>query len=159
MFLFEENNIQWLALLLLTIIVSIGGVSIPNRFKQLKYPRSHNNVKLVTESLARHQLAYFVYFFTWVIEAEFDPNLNYVRTLAGVFMFLSVLFYVEAQYSALGQDELIGTHHECTVSDCQQRIPLRILFRLWVTSLFFALILLSTGIFYALLIQPRTCDC
>ena len=81
MFQLGAENVWWFFFLLAGILFAVLGVLFPNWFKELSTPRPHNEIKLLNECLARHQFAYFAFFFALTIGATFDPNYRWVRNV------------------------------------------------------------------------------
>ena len=144
---------QWLTVLSISIILSILGTTLPNKFRQaaMLIARSHNGIKLFNECLARHQLAYFTYFFAIWISADFGPAQELMKYLIGLFVAITVFLFVEAVYHAtVIQDRLIASSHVCPIDGCPVNMSFSVRFRVCRWNLFSSLILLSIGIWVAM---------
>lgn len=146
----EDKSIQWLVFLFGTVTFSVLGVLFPNRYKQLANPRAHNGVKLLNECLARHQLAYFAYFFALAIAARFNPEHDWVKSLTQSLVVLSLIFYAEGVYSSTVQDRSIAGNHDCPNDiTCTTNLPTLFCVKLYSLNVLFAIVSLAAGLWVA----------
>lgn len=153
MFRFDDSNIKWLFLLLGSITFSVLGVLFPNWFKELHKPRSHNSLQLLNECLARHQLAYFTYFFALAIAASFNPQHGWIKNLVWTAMGFSLGFYGYGLFSSVIQERKLKAHHGCAAdSGCTTLLPFSFGLRLCRLNILFAIMSLAAGVSFALLV-------
>src|SRR6266436_9220553 len=100
MALFPGHAIRWLTVLFSSIILSILGTTLPNKFRQGVSWRSHNSIKLFNECLARHQLAYFTYFLALLNSQEFGADKEVFNYALIISIVLTTFFYVDAVYQS-----------------------------------------------------------
>lgn len=109
----------WLVVLGGTLIWAIVGALVPEIYRSFNNRRPHNLQKMLCILLARHQLAYAVYFLTVALKAEFTPP--YVGQILGTAAVPAALgLYLVCVAVTLNQDEWIN--HSCVDHNCQLRL-------------------------------------
>jgi hypothetical protein len=159
MFQLGAENIRWFFFLFAGILFAVLGVLFPNWFKELSTPRPHNEIKLFNECLARHQFAYFSYFFALTIGATFDPNYPWVRNVGWVAIGLSLGFYGYGLFCSAIQDRRISKYHKqaCTSStECDLALSKKFAFKLCRLNVIFAVLSWIIAIGATLLVRPTS---
>jgi hypothetical protein len=147
-FLWGEQNILWVLLLLASVIASVAGVLLSGFFNQAANPRPHNGTKLFNECLGKHQIAYFLYLANMSIGGKFDPSYPWMKYLVWCGALVSFIFYAYGLYSSTVQDRTLSEYPS------NQRVPKSVGLRIWGLNLLFASLSFTGGIVSALLIKP-----
>lgn len=117
--------LESLILLIVLILTSLLDVIALNFLTQAKNPRAHNRLKLINECLARHQLAYPIWYITVMLLAAFskldDRDAIVVRSWMQIAAILSVLFWLGGLNAVTWQDDAISRSHTCQGPTCQCR--------------------------------------
>jgi hypothetical protein len=120
-----DSALEALVLLALLILTSLLDVIALNFFLQAKEPRAHNRLKLINECLARHQLAYPVWYMTVMLLATFSAlpgrEAIIVRSWMQIAAIASVLFWLGGLNAVAWQDDAIRRNHQCPDMACQYR--------------------------------------
>ena len=122
---FSDPALEVLFVLAVLILTSIMDVVVLNFFVEAGDPRSHNKVKLVNECLARHQLAYPIWYITVLVFANFSKLENHSRIVVQGWMqiaiVLSVLFWLGGLKGVAGQDKaILRDHLACPHKGCEK---------------------------------------
>jgi hypothetical protein len=121
----SDAALQALVLLALLILTSLLDVIATNFFVQAKEPRSHNRLKLINECLARHQLAYPVWYMTVMLLVSFPNPATHesiiVRSWMQLAAIASVLFWLGGLNAVAWQDDAVRRHHKCPNAECETR--------------------------------------
>jgi hypothetical protein len=107
----NEENVNWLFLLLLLTTSSFLGAAVPRVIEQLKRPRFHNVDRFINEWLARTHIAFVSYYFTLLLVIPLQPS--WLQRGIQIMVLFSVFFFVSGLYYAAIQDDKIATAHQC----------------------------------------------
>lgn len=145
----HEKNLEWIFVLLGSIVLSIYGVAVPNRLKQRTKPRSHNGIKLFNDFLARHQLSYLMFFLTLAIAAQLGPL---SKKFCSILVLIAAFFYYEgvSQSTDLGDSD--DLHENCTGPTCRASLSFAKGFRFCRLNICMSLLLLLLAIVYSFLV-------
>ena len=133
-----------LGILGLLVLTTLMDIFVVNFLLEKKRPRKHNKLKLINECLARHQLAYVI----WYISLATLMNLGGLtyhesfvsRNAVTLGLLLSALLWFGSVNVVAGQDEIISDAHQC-VPKCKGSWQLS-LRALWLNGLMAAICLL-----------------
>ena|SRR6476661_6597818 len=147
-----SEKLQWAFFLFGTIAFSVLGVLFPNWFKELSRPRSHNEIKLLNECLARHQFGYFAYFFALAIGANLT---GWLRNLNWSAIGLALGFYGYGLFSSARLETRIADLHLCPQgSTCPNPLDSKMRHQLSRLNIIFAVITLFLAVVITILLTP-----
>ena len=111
-----------LVLLAMLVLTSLVDVIALNFFLQARNPRAHNRLKVANECLARHQLAYPIWYITVMLLATFSKLPQHdaivVRSWMQIAAIFSVLFWLAGLNAVAWQEDAILRHHKCEDARC-----------------------------------------
>jgi hypothetical protein len=140
-------------ILAMLILTSVIDVIVLNLFMQAREPRQHNKLKLVNEALARHQLAYPIWYVTLIVLATRD-KLNagdsaLIRLVMQIAIILSVLFWISGVSGVAAQDQAIREDHgECPPTGKCDRDTARLRFKILILNGCLATVSLTISIIF-----------
>lgn len=135
------NGINWIFALATSIAFAFLGLLVPNLYKQVKTPRTHNRHKFINEFLARHQLTYTTFFAAVVLTAEFKSGADSVKKLFGVALAFALGSYLIAVYLTVNQDDAFSEHGCTEFGQCRVPMNARSMFNLCKFSLLTSVLL------------------
>jgi hypothetical protein len=149
---FPDPALDTLVVLVTLILTSVLDVLALNFFLQARKPRSHNKLKLTNEALARHQLAYPVWYITVMLVADFHNLTPHESVIVHGWMpiaaILSVLFWIGGLNGVAWQDDAILEHHkDCPQSGCKV-FSLYLAFQVLILNSFLAAVSLALAIVF-----------
>jgi len=139
---------KWLALLTASLMLTTFGTTLPNRFKQLRSPRSHNGLRLFNECLAHSHLALFNYFLALGITGPISHPVAKVLLLP--LSVVSSYFYVSGVAAMTELDAALRRTHRCAGDTCQTRMGLAAVISVSARNLVTTVTLFGAAVYYAL---------
>jgi hypothetical protein len=137
----SENASGWLFALIVSGILTVCGLIVPNALRQSRKKRAHNLLKLWNEMLARHQLGYFTFYLAAGSTATVVAGSN--RKVFGIPLALTILFYIIGMVRSTNvQDDFMLEDHNCSDdSTCRHRVSTGMAFKLlWVNAVLAAIL-------------------
>jgi hypothetical protein len=107
---------NWFFTLVTSISFAFIGLLVPNLYKQMKLPRSHNREKFVNEFLARHQLTYTTFFAAIALTAEFHPGYEWIKRMFALYLAITMGCYFIGVYFSVHQDDLFELLQLCRIN-------------------------------------------
>lgn len=137
----SQNGLNWLYALVVSLILSLCGLVVPNALRQSRKKRAHNTLKLWNEMLARHQLGYFTFYLAIGLTSPVVSGFN--NRILAIPLALTILFYIGGVIrSTHVQDHFLTENHKCPDDDsCRVRLPKWTAFRLLWPNAAMAMIL------------------
>lgn len=136
-------------ILSMLVLTSLLDVIALNLFLQAREPRSHNQLRVINECLARQQLAYPIWYITLTVLANFSKLTAHETVLVRWWMqiatVLSVLFWLGGLSGVAGQDQAIREDHECSSTGKCQHSSWRLRLFVLGLNLFLAAVSLSVA--------------
>ena len=124
----SDGAVEALGLLSMLVLTSVVDVIATNFLVESRNPRPHNRLKVFNECMARHQLAYLIWYITLVTLADFHSLSQHqiIMTLYWLVQWpavLTVVLWLGGINSVAGQDRAIVRYqrqHDCESVDCKE---------------------------------------
>jgi hypothetical protein len=149
----SADAVNWLFTLVTSISFAFIGLLVPNLYKQVRKPRSHNREKFVNEFLARHQLTYTTFFAAIALTAEFQPGFDWVKRMFAIYLAITMGCYFFGVYFSVQQDDIFVNHGCIDSGRCPTTISVEEFLRLCRTNLCTSVFLFASAITLLLVIK------